>query len=206
MPAMQLFHTSTSPFVRKVMVVAHELGLADRITTEFLRPVPTSADARLSATNPLSKIPALVRDDGTALYDSSVICEYLCSLVPTQTLLPAAGEPRWQVLRRQALASGMLDAGILIFQEGHLRPEPLRWTDWTAGQGAKVRQALDALEREVPHFGGGFDLGHIAVACAFGWLEFRSVVGDLRVERPRLSSWYDAVLARPSMQATLPRV
>src|SRR5580765_5387118 len=106
---MKLYATNTSAFVRKVLVAAHELGLADRIEPVTLRPSPLKADPELSRKNPLNKIPALVLDDGTALYDSAVICEYLDSLAlgSAPRLVPASGPARFRVLRLQALADGV---------------------------------------------------------------------------------------------------
>ncbi len=200
---MKLYYTATSPFVRKVLVCAHELGLAARIETVALRPNPLQSDPTLSAENPLNKIPALVTDEGS-LYDSPVICEYLTSLVPTQTLLPASGPARWSTLRVQALCDGILDAGILVFYERQQRPRELWWPAWLDGQAQKALQGLDALEREAGAFGDAPDLGQIAAGAALGWLEFRNVLGDLRSTRPALFRWYDRFGARPSMQATEP--
>ena len=199
--AMKLFYTPTSPFVRKVRVVAHELG--GPLTLELLRPSPMTPDPVLSRQNPLSKIPALVLDDGTTLYDSPVICEYLDTLA-NGGLVPAQGMERWQVLRRQALADGILDAGILVFYERSQRPVELHWESWIAGQTAKVNQGLDALELEVAGFGQALDLGQISCAATLGWLDFRQPVGDFRATRPALAEWYQRFLMRPSMQATLP--
>ncbi len=195
---MKLFYTETSPFVRKVLVAAHELGV--QLTTEFLRPSPLQTDAALSRHNPLSKIPALVLDDGTTLYDSVVICDYLDS---EARLVPARGAERWRVLRVQALCDGMLDAGILVFYERAQRPPELHWQPWIAGQLAKVEQGLDALEAGVARF-GEVDLGQIAAGCAIGWLEFRKVT-DVRAGRPALSAWHEGFVGRASMQATMPR-
>lgn len=198
---MKLFYTPTSPFVRKVRVLAHELGIA--LETELLRPSPMTPDPVLSKQNPLSKIPALVLDDGTTLYDSVVICEYLDSLAGGR-LIPAQGPERWRVLRIQALADGILDAGILVFYERSQRPPELHWESWIGGQTAKVNQGLDALEREVAGFAAEVDLGQIACGAMLGWLDLRAPAGDFRAGRPALAAWYAGFLARPSMQATLP--
>ena len=198
---MKLYYTPTSPFVRKVRVLAHELGLA--LETALLRPSPMTPDPVLSKQNPLSKIPALVLDDGTTLYDSPVICEYLDALAGGH-LIPAQGPERWRILRVQALADGILDAGILIFYERSQRPAELHWESWIGGQSAKVNQGLDALEREVATLGGTIDLGQIACGAMLGWLDLRAPVGDFRLGRPGLAAWYREFLARPSMQATLP--
>jgi glutathione S-transferase len=202
---MKLFHTGTSPFARKVMVVAHEAGLAGRIETVFLRPSPLATDPVLSRSNPLSKIPALVLDDGTTLFDSRVICEYLDTLHHGKKLLPASGEARWHVLRRQALADGVLEAGVAVFYERSMRPAELQWPAWLDGQRSKVLQGLDALDAEASSYEGAFDIGHIAAACTIGWLEFRDVVGDIRASRPSLFAWYEALRERPSMKATEPK-
>ncbi|MDQ3033147.1 MAG: glutathione S-transferase [Myxococcota bacterium] len=202
---MKLYSTPTSPFVRKVMIVAHEVGVADRIETTFLRPSPMQPDEVLSRDNPLSKIPALVLDDGSSLYDSHVICEYLdAQRSAGATILPTSGPARWTALRREALANGMLEAAVQVFYERRNRPEELQWAPWIEGQSAKVRLALDALEREAGTFGDGADLGSITIAAALGWLEFRGFMGDLRTGRPALFAWYDRFCERPSMRATTP--
>lgn len=201
---MKLYYTPTSPFVRKVLVAAHELGLADRIETVLLRPSPVQTDPVLSRENPLSKIPALVRDDGSTLYDSVVIGEYLDALAGGGRVLPPVSEARWDVLRTQALADGVLDASILVFYERHYRPRELHWDAWLHGQTQKALQGLDALNILAPGFAAAPDLGQIAAACALGWLEFRAPFGDLRPGRDALFAWYDRFAARPSMQATAP--
>ena len=201
---MKLFHTPTSPFVRKVMVAAHELGLTGRIETTFLRPSPLQADATLSHENPLSKIPVLVTDDGETIFDSRVICEYLDTLHAGPKLVPEAGPHRWRVLRTQAVGDGILEAGIQVFYERLHRPKELQWQPWSLGQAQKGAQALDALEAQVEGLRGPLDLGQITIACALGWLEFRDVLPALREGRTKLFTWYDEFCERPSMKATVP--
>lgn len=204
---MRLYHTATSPFVRKVMIAAHELGLGDRIEVVHLRPSPLAPDPTLSAANPLSKIPALVLDDGTTLFDSRVIVEFLDSLPHgAPPLIPREGPARWATLRTQAIADGILDAGILVFYERLQRPEPQQWQPWLDGQAAKVRQGLDALEDLAPTLTDRVDAGTIASAAALGWLDFRNPIGDFREGRPALAAWFRAFSERPSMRATLPSV
>ncbi len=210
---MRLYYTPTSPFVRKVLVAAHELGLAARIQTEFLRPTPTAPDPVLSRANPLAKIPALIIDEAeptAALYDSPVICAYLDELAVAEgraPLVPSTGPERWRVLRCQALCDGILDAGILVFYERAQRPAALHWDAWLEGQTAKVQQGLDALEREVAAFGAagaGVDLAQICAGVTIGWLEFRNAVGEIRARRPALTAWYEAFRRRDAMRATEP--
>ncbi len=203
---MKLFYTTTSPFVRKVLVSAHELGIADDIELVTLRPSPTKADATLSASNPLNKIPALVLDDGTSLYDSPVICEYLDTLAPERALTPASGTERFRVLRVQALCDGILDAAILVFYERLNRPEELWWKEWQAGQTEKASQGLDALEHEVATFGDVTDLADICAGITIGWLQFRNPFGDVLASRPALREWYARFSQRTSMKLTEPKL
>ncbi|CAN5924207.1 glutathione S-transferase family protein [soil metagenome] len=201
---MKLFYSGTSPFARKVMIVAHEANLASRIE---LVPVaaptlPTSTYPELAKSNPLAKIPALVLDDGSSLFDSRVICEYLDTLHDGPTLVPE-GADRFRVLRLQALADGVVDAGILIRFEQVLRPAALRWDEWVDGQARKVVGALDELEATT--FPAALDLGQVAVGCALDWLELRKPIADIRSGRPRLFAWLDAIKQRPSFLATAPK-
>ncbi len=200
---MRLYHTTTSPYVRKVMVVAHELALADRIETVFLRPTPVKADPVLSKENPLSKIPVLVTPEGP-LYDSPVICEYLDGLHDEPKIIPS-GAARFPVLRTQALCDGILEAAILVFYERSQRPKELHWNAWIEGQTEKAMQGLDVLDRESASFGSHVDLGQICAGITLGWLEFRNVLGDVRASRPNLAKWYETFRERPSMKATEPR-
>lgn len=203
---MKLYHSPTSPFVRKVLVVATELGLRDRIELVASVLSPTSPDEVLSAANPLGKIPALVTDEGVSLFDSRVICDYLeshrASAAPA--LVPRSEPARSRALRLEALADGIVDAGILIRYEVALRPEDKRWPEWIEGQSRKVLQGLSALEREVASFPSELDRGQIAVVCALDWLEFRKPVGDTRTSHPALYAFYDRLSKRPSFAKTQP--
>jgi len=202
---MQLVWSSASPFARKVMVVAHELGIADRIETISGTGTPMAPGEATRAHNPLAKLPSLVREDGPAIYDSAVICQYLTSLAPGQTLLPENGEARWSVLTLEALADGICDAAILVRYELALREEAQQSTAWMEGQMAKVGGALDALDAGGSStLGDAFTLGHAAVGCALGYLDFRFAELDWRAERPALAAWYETFAARPSATATAP--
>ena len=201
---MKLYHSAASPFVRKSLVAAHETGLAGRIEIATIALTPVASNAQLNEENPLGKIPALVLEDGTTLFDSRVICEYLDTLHDGPRLFPADERERWAALRRQALADGLLDAAILGRYETFLRPEERQWTDWIDGQRAKFRRALDALEGEADRFGDTVDIGTIAAGCAADYLDFRSLDDGWRDSRPRLAAWLEKFAARPSMQATRP--
>lgn len=200
---MRLRHNSASPFVRKVMVCAHELGLTNKI--ELLDTVvsPVSANATLAGENPLMKIPALVTDDGEVLFDSPVICEYLDSLAGGGKLFPVSGKARWTALRQQALGDGILDALILCRYEVAARPEEKRFSGWTDGQTKKAHQGLAVLEKEDL---SGRTIGTITAGCTLGYLDFRFPNDGWRMRHPKLAEWYKSVGALPSMQATKPSV
>ncbi len=201
---MKLWYSPASPFARKVRASAIELGLAERIELAEITVSPIRPNLDLARENPLIKVPALRAEDGAVLYDSRVICEYLDTLAGGGRLFPAAGRERWRALARQALGDGIVDAGVLRRYELVLRPEPLRWSEWLAGQQAKIDHALDAAERESAGWGETFDIGHITVACALGWLDFRFADFAWRASRPKLAAWSERVGARASMSRTVP--
>jgi glutathione S-transferase len=201
---MKLYYNPASPFVRKVRVVARETGLDKQIEEVLTMVSPIQANADLAQANPLVKIPTLVTDDATVLYDSPVICEYLDNLQSGRKLFPASGGARWTALTLQATGDGILDAGILCRYEQVVRPKEFQWEVWIAGQKAKWHGGLDLLEREIEDLAGDLTIGHITVACAIGWLDFRYGDDKWRVKRPRLARWYDEFAKRPSMQATIP--
>jgi glutathione S-transferase len=201
---MRLHYSYASPYVRKVMMVAIETGQEDALELTARKVSPVAADVEVNRDNPLGKVPCLVTEDGQALFDSRVICEYLDSRHDRPKLFPA-GPARWTALRRQAQADGILDAGILARYETMLRPDERRWPDWVAGQKAKMARALDALEGEAESFGEAVDIGTIAVGCALGWLDFRYAADAWRSGRPRLAAWFEGFAQRPAMAATAPR-
>jgi glutathione S-transferase len=142
---LKIYHAAASPFVRKCLVAATELGLRDRIELVSAAAHPVNRDKSVVARNPLGKIPTLITDDGNVLYDSRVICEYLNEQGDGH-LIPRTTESRWAVLCEQALADGVMDAAVLTRYETFARPEALRWKDWITGQLEKVTSGLDALE------------------------------------------------------------
>lgn len=201
---MKLYSNPASPFGRKVKVAAIETGLFERLSIRNVQTSAVGPDLELAADNPLGKIPCLVLADGSALYDSRVICEYLDTLHDGPRLFPAEGPARWAALRLQALADGVMDAAILARYETFLRPEELRWPAWVDGQLDKVARALSRLESEADGLGSRIDIGTIAVACALGYLDFR--YGDMgwQARHPRLAAWQGLFAARESMLRTLP--
>jgi len=200
---MRLWFNPASPFARKVRVVAREAGLDGRIEEVGIMVSPVKPHAELARENPLVKIPALSTDLGT-LYDSAVICEYLDSLHGGKAMFPKAGAERWKALRLQALGDGILEAAVLMRYEGAVRPQPLQWGDWVAGQLGKVRSGLDALERECADWRDCFAIGEITAACVLGYLDFRFPDEAWRKSHPALEKWYAGISQRPSMKATVP--
>lgn len=198
---MRLLYQTHSPFARKVLVFAHEAGLADRIDVMHQETSPTRRNEAVFAENPLGKVPVLIRPGRISLFDSDVICAYLDTVHDGRKLIPAAGEARWLALREQALAQGLADAGIAVRWETVRRPEPLRYARLRDGYIEKLIAGYDWLERELD-VSAPVHVGHIAVATCLGWLEFRDLPG-FRDRRPGLSDWYDEFQDRPSMRATL---
>jgi glutathione S-transferase len=199
---MKLHWSPRSPFVRKVMVVAHERGLVERIACVRTVAAMTKPHAELMQDNPLSKIPTLVLDDGAVIYDSPVICEYLDSLDGSPKLFPADAKARLIALRRQALGDGFLDLLVLARNERE-RPQPSdAHLKSAAARTAAILKSLD--EEAMALAGAPFGIGHIAIGCALSYLDFRFAEEDWRKEHRRLASWHYAFAARPSVRATEP--
>ena len=196
----KLYFAPPSPYARKVRVLIAEKGIEAKI--EMIARAPFDKPADLVALNPLSKVPTLVTDDGQVLYDSPVIAEYL-DMLSNPRLVPAEGRARWDALRRQALADGVLDAGVSILLEGR-RPEAERSPGWVQRQTEVIVRSLDAFEAEIGSFGDTQTVGHIALGCALGWLDFRIPTHDWRSGRSGLAAWNEKFQMRPSMQATKP--
>jgi len=198
---MKLFHAVGSPFVRKCLVCAHELNLQERLELAPAAPSPIKRDRALVALNPLGTVPTLMTEEGISLYDSPVICEYLNS-VGDGRLLPASGAKRWAVLVDQALADGIMDAALSTRYETAVRPEPLRWSEWVAGQLDKVGSGVTELERRAAELGDRIDIGTIAMGCALGYLDFRFASLGWPKSAPSLASWFERFSQRESMVAT----
>ncbi len=200
---MRLIGSPTSPYVRKVLIVAHEAGVASRLEVVNGSGTPLAPNAETIAVNPLGKVPCLLRDEGPAIFDSRAIAQYL-NAAGDGGLMPE-GEGRWIALTLEAIGDGILDASLLTAYEKRLRPEELRFEPWVEGQKAKVNRALDHLEsRWTAALSGPLTLGSIAVGTALGYIDFRNIVGEWRATRPGLAKWQESFAERPSFKVTAP--
>ncbi len=200
---MRLYHSATSPFVRKVMVVLHETGLIDEVDLVPAAGTPLAPEGMPLAQNPLGKIPTLERAGGAALYDSRVICRYLDDRAGGR-LYPAP--PRlWETLTLEATADGIMEAAVLMVYEARLRPPEQALQAIVEAQWAKCLRALDALEgRWLSHLAGPLDIGQIGVGCALGYLDLRHGARNWRHGREGLAAWQARFATRPAMAATIP--
>jgi glutathione S-transferase len=200
---MDLFHSPTSPFVRKVMLLALHAGRAGEVTLVHAMGTPLEPGSLPLAENPLGKVPALRLDDGRILYDSRVICRYLDDLWHAGAY--PAGAALWDALVVEATADGMMEAAVLMRYETHIKPEGSRSSEWTESQWAKVARSLDALEqRWLPLLADGWGMAQMAVTCALGYLDFRHDARGWRDGRPGLAAFADTAAARPEVKATRP--
>jgi glutathione S-transferase len=197
---MKLLYQTHSPFARKALVFASEVGIAGGIEVIHQETSPTRHNEAVSAENPLGKVPVLIRHGLPAIFDSDVICAYFDSLHDGRKLIPHEGESRWRALRVQALAQGLAETGIALRWETVRRPEGLRYAPLRDGYIDKLTRAYDWLEQELDVV-GAVDVGHIALATCLSWLEFRDLP-SFRGPCPRVSAWLEEFQARPSMRAT----
>jgi glutathione S-transferase len=201
---MKLFAASISPYTRKVRVVLAEKKIDCELEIVDVVPIENPVNAH----NPLGKIPTLVLDDGTALYDSRVIVEFLDSVSPISRLIPDGTRDRVAVRRWEALADGVLDAGILIRYESN-RDKNEQSTTWIAKQLARVHRGMKAMNDDLAErtwcHADRYSLADIAVGCCFGYLQFRSPGGvDWRAEYPNVARHHDKLLERPAFADTVP--
>lgn len=200
---MKLYHSPASPFVRKVVVLLHELDKVDTVELITISTTALASDASLMAANPLARIPALERPDGITLHDSRVITAFLDNLY--QGGMYPTGSGRWETLTLEATADGIMDSAVAMVYEVRLRDAALVSEPWIEAQWSKVERGLDALNaRWMSHLSGPVGAGHIAVACALGYLDFRHDARGWRKGRETLATWYEEFAERPSMVATKP--
>jgi glutathione S-transferase len=201
---LKLIGSATSPYVRKARIVAAE----KRIEYAWELHDPWAADAKVYEFNPLGKVPVLILDDGTTLYDSRVICEFLDAVSPIGKLIPADHRERIEVRRWEALADGVLDAGVAVRQE-RLRPAKERSASWIERQMAKVERGLDAIEQQLGAkpfcCGNAFTLADVAVGACIGWLDFRFPQLAWRDTHPELARLVEKLAERPSFAETAPK-
>ena len=201
---MKLLGSVPSPYTRKVRIVLAE----KKIDCDFEIVDVNPADNPVNALNPLGKVPALVLDDGTTLFDSRVIVEFLDGVAPIARLIPDANRERVAVRRWEALADGCLDAGLLIRYES-LRPKKEQSAAWSAKQAGKLKRGLAMAAAELGDkpfcHGERYTLADIAVGCCLGWVEFRRPAAiDYRGEHPNLARFYDRLMERPAFADTAP--
>ncbi len=205
MPGQMILHWSPrSPYVRKVMIAAHEMGLQDRLTIVRTVAGGTTPHLELMKINPVGKIPTLELEDGTAIYDSPVIIEYLDTLHTGHRLYPQAWPQRLTALRRHALGQGMLDSALPLLAEG-FRPPERQSEPHKALWRAKLHACVAALEHEADALASSpFSVGHLAIGVALAYLDFRFDSLRWRDGHPRLAAWHAGFNARPSVQANMP--
>jgi glutathione S-transferase len=196
---MKITHSGASPYVRKALACAIARGIDSRIE----RLTIATTDPALQPLNPLAKVPTLVADDGSTLFDSPVICEYLDSIGDAPKLFPPAGPARWKALRQQALADGIMDASQPRRREVALPQDDGR-KEYIALQMGKVARALDAFEAEADSLGALTTIGEITLGCALGYLDFRFAHEPWRPGHPKLEAWYAKVVAMPPLAKTMP--
>lgn len=203
--SMQLHYADLSPFARKVRIVLIEKGLDDQV--EKIDVSPYEPGNALLGANPLSKVPTLVLEDGTALYDSGVICDYLDSLAGVPLGIPEVGMPHFVARRRLALLDGILEATFNIACERNRRPEGERSANWVSHWGKAVARGVEALESEHEAFGDTLTLVHVSAVCALDYVAFRAPdLIDWRADHSGLSAWYEEFGERDAMRATRPGI
>lgn len=198
--ALKLWYSTASPFVRKVMVFAHETGLADSI--ELATGDVWAANTEITRDNPLGKVPALVTPDGT-FAGSYLCCEYLDSLHAGRRLIPADPRERWPVLQLHAFADGIIEAAVASVVEQLRRPKEFVYQGMLARQNEKIKRTLDKIAPMVLTHTP--DIATITLGCALGYLDFRMPQLRWRDGRAALTGWYERFSQHKSMQATLPR-
>ncbi|OGB21756.1 MAG: hypothetical protein A3I66_03370 [Burkholderiales bacterium RIFCSPLOWO2_02_FULL_57_36] len=202
---MKLIYSPPSPYARKVLVLAHEIEIFEKLEHVRINVAPTVQNDEIAMWNPLGKVPALILETGEALFDSRVICDYLeQKFRPDAQVVDENNELHWMIKRMHALADGILDAALLVRYEITLRPADKRWADWIDGQMRKIRNGLNYLEKEAPICADRVNIGQIALGCTLGYLDFRFEDENWRSDRPNLSAFYDQVSSRPSMKKTKP--
>jgi len=197
---MKLFSSSTSPYVRKIRILIDELDLSSSIEVVASSSMDNPPD--LHAANPLGKVPALILDDGSALYDSVVIFEYIDAQHGNK-FLATSGNERWDCLRRHALADGIIDASYLR-TVARVRPDAEQSALWHERWSNAILRGIDVMAQDLKTAGDRFDMGDVAAACALGYLDLRHSDLEWRKGRDELADWFSTVSERNSVQTTIP--
>jgi glutathione S-transferase len=201
---MKLIFSPGSPFVRKVRIVAIELGLIDKIELiKTARSPLLPNDDYSQQVNPLKKLPALILDNGDVIVDSYVIAEYLDGLAGGK-LMPPTGARSWQVKSDHSTVQGMLDAMLLCRYEKAIRPEALQWSGWVDDQWSRAWNGFAHFEKHADRLSQPLDLAQIALVCALGYADFRFPDCGWRKAYPKLDAFHEKMLTRPSVKTTLP--
>ncbi len=199
---MKLIYASASPFVRKVHVVLLETGLIEDVSLVEVTTTPVNTADQAVAANPTGKIPALILEDGSSVYDSRVICRYLndrakADLYPTDTI--------WKMLTLEATADAIMEAAVLMTYERRIRPEDMVYEPWIEAQWAKAERSIASISTDwVEYLQGPLTIGQIGVACALNYVDFRHADRDWRATNPQLADWFASFSERPAMVATRP--
>ena len=202
---MKLTYSPASPYARKVVICARELGLIDKIEFVSAAVQPGKLNEDYSRTiNPLRKLPALILDNGSTIVDSYVIAEYLDDLAGGGKLIPASGPKRWQVKTEHAILQGMLEAMLLCRYEKLLRPEEKRWDVWYNDQWERAWQGFTLFESRPETFERPLDITQIALVCALGYADFRFADCGWRKAFPKMAAFNETMIQRPSVKETVP--
>lgn len=200
---MKLLSSPASPFGRKVKMTIAIKHLKDQVEVVIVD--ATKGDATLNAANALGRIPALVLDNGEAIHDSHVICEYLDTVGTGPILVPRAGSERWRTLTLASSGDGLIEQALLQVYEGRFRPENMRVEAWVQRLQGKIDRTLDGMESSPPAWKDHPDYGHLTLAAALGYMDFRHA-GRWRANRPKMVAWLDQFSAAvPSFKASTPQ-
>lgn len=197
---MRLIGSPTSPFVRKVRVLLIEKGFDD-IEVENVNAFEDPKE--LLAHNPMSRVPVMVLTNGIAFYDSKLIVDYIETTMQGPKFIPDAGASRWFVLQAQAHADTMIDVAIRAMLE-RKRPAEKQMKEKITRDEIAVARGIGAAAKIVKGMEPQINLGHIAIACALGYIDFRLSHIKWRDRHPELSAWYQEMRLRASMQSTVP--
>jgi glutathione S-transferase len=194
-----------SPFVRKVDIGLHELGISDDIERLPMVASPTQPNSELVAINPLGKLPTLILDNGDILNGSAVILEFFDDFQGNNKLIPSKGTERWEALSLQGLSDGMMEAQVIHYYEKERRPIDKQWKDWADGQMGKIDRVLVYLENRTESFADKLNVGNISLACALGFLNLRFAEKQWSKDYPSLANWFVEFSKRQSMVVTAPK-